>query len=95
MATVVVRHKINDFAKWKEFYDNADEFHKKFGVVGSQVFQSADNPNELVILTEMKSLEDARKFGQSEELKAAMKDAGVADEPHVYFTERVITKKFQ
>lgn len=94
MTTVVVRHKVQDFAKWKEFYEGADEFHKKYGVIGSQVFQSADNPNELVILTEMKNLEDARKFGQSEELKEAMKTGGVSDQPHVYFTEKVITKKF-
>lgn len=94
MATIVVRHKIDDWAKWKAFYDGSDEFHKKSKLTGAHVFQSADDPRELIILSEFDSMDDARKFGQSPELKDAMKSAGVADQPNIYFCEKVITKKF-
>ena len=51
--------------------------------------RNADDPNELVILLEWDSLENARQFANADELREAMKRAGVADEPDVYFLEEI------
>lgn len=48
-------------------------------------------PNEIVILFEWDSLEKARKFAQSEDLRKTMQRAGVIDKPDLYFLDEVET----
>jgi heme-degrading monooxygenase HmoA len=47
------------------------------------------DPNELVILLEWDSSENARRFADAEDLREAMQRAGVADRPDVYVLEEV------
>ena len=51
--------------------------------------RNADNPNEMVVIFEWDSLEKARKFAQSEDLKKTMQRAGVIDKPDIYFLEKI------
>ncbi len=51
--------------------------------------RNADYSNELVILLEWDSLENARRFANADDLREAMQRAGVADQPDVYFLEEV------
>lgn len=89
MATVMVRHKVNDYAKWKSVYDEGKKMVKGKGGKRQRLFKNSANPNELVILTEVDSMDNARGFAQSEDLKQFMQRGGVADEPTVYFLEEV------
>jgi hypothetical protein len=43
----------------------------------------------VLILFEWDSLDGARQFVSSEELRDTMKDAGVADQPDFFFIEKV------
>ena len=56
---------------------------------GARLLRKADDPNEIVIFTEWDSLEKARKFAQSEDLKKTMQQAGVIDDPDVYLLEEI------
>ena len=94
MTTILVRHKVQDFAKWKSTYDTLDSFHKSNKVRSAQVFRNADNPNEVVVLTEMENINDARQFAQSQGLKDAMQNAGVAEQPSVYFLDKAGSRSF-
>jgi heme-degrading monooxygenase HmoA len=51
------------------------------------VFQSASDPNEITILTDWRSVDEARAYAQSTELKEGMKNAGVISQPDVMFLE--------
>ena len=51
--------------------------------------RNADDPNELVILLEWDSSENARRFADADETREGMQRAGVADEPDVYLLEEV------
>ena len=51
--------------------------------------RNAGDPNELVILLEWDSSENARRFADAEDLREAMQRAGVADRPDVYVLEEV------
>ena len=51
--------------------------------------RNAEDPNELVILLEWDSLDNARQFANADKLREAMQRAGVADQPDVYFLEEV------
>ena len=89
MPYLLVRHKVEDYAKWKPVYDQHGTTRKASGGQGAQLFRNATDPNELVILFEWDDLERARQFAQSEDLRQAMQRAGVADQPDIYFLEEV------
>ncbi len=85
MATVLVRHKVNDYAKWKAVLDETKPMAKKFGVRSQRVLRNFANPNEVVVVNEFDDMNTAQKFAQSDELKKIMERAGVAETPSVWF----------
>lgn len=91
MTNLLVHHKVEDYGKWKPVFDEHGSFRNESGSNGGRVFRSADNPNELFILFEWDSVENAQKFAQSDSLKEAMQKAGVVGIPEVYFVEEVAT----
>lgn len=87
MATVLIRHTVNDYATWKKVYDETKPMAKSRGVRRQRLLKNSANPNELVVLSEFENMNQAREFAQSAELKQAMQRAGVAGEPAVFFLE--------
>jgi quinol monooxygenase YgiN len=61
MEHVLVRLKLEDYAKWRPVFDGLAGFRKTSGSKGGRLFQKSDNPNEVVILFEWESLEKARQ----------------------------------
>jgi quinol monooxygenase YgiN len=84
-----VRHEVADYATWKKAYDGFRVTQKKLGVVAQAVYQSTDNPNDVTVSHEFHSLEQAKAFAASPELKAAMEKAGVKGAPQVWYTTRI------
>jgi quinol monooxygenase YgiN len=89
MATLFVRHNVADFAAWKKGYDEAKNVRDAGGVTSDGVYQSADNPNDITVYHEFPSIEAARAFASSDDLKAAMQSLGVVGAPQIWFTNRV------
>ena len=89
MSYMLVRHKIQDYAKWKPVFDEHGATRKTSGSKGGHLFRNADNPNELIILFEWDDLKKARQLVQSEDLRKAMERAGVSDKPDIFFLEEV------
>lgn len=87
MSHLLIHHQVEDYNKWKPFFDDNAGDRAEHGSMGGSVFRSVDNPNDLFILLEIKSVENAKKFTQSDSLKEAMKKAGVISLPEVYFLE--------
>ncbi len=94
MTTLLVRHKVKDFAKWKAAYESVDAFHRTHGVKSAQILRGAEDPNEVVILTEFENIAKAHEFAQLDELKQIMERAGVADRPEVHFLEHAGHRSF-
>jgi heme-degrading monooxygenase HmoA len=88
MPYILVRHKVKDYAKWKPVFDG-HTFRKTSGSQGGQLFRTAGDPNELVVLMKWDSLDKAQAFAQSDSLRETMEKAGVADHPDVYFLEEI------
>jgi quinol monooxygenase YgiN len=85
MATMLIQHKVKDFATWKKFFDSAVDMRKAGGELSAQVFHDASDPNKVTVLNKWDSMANAQKFAQSPDLKAAMEKAGVDGPPVVYF----------
>jgi heme-degrading monooxygenase HmoA len=89
MPYMLVRHKIEDYAKWKPVYDRHAATRKASGSKGAHLFRSSDTPNEIIILFEWDDLSKARKFALSEDLIKTMQIAGVIDKPDIFFLEEI------
>jgi len=85
MAYIVIRHKVKDYGKWKPAFDEHGTTRKAGGSKGGRLFHSADDPNHLVILFEWDNLDRAQQFVGSEDLREKMEEAGVAEQPDIYF----------
>ena len=83
-----VRHEVSDYAEWRKAFDGFAPTQKKLGVVGKAVYQSVDDPNDVTVIHDFHSLEKAKAFAASAELKAAMDKAGVKGPPTVWYATR-------
>jgi heme-degrading monooxygenase HmoA len=83
-----VRHEIGDFAAWRKIYDGNEPVRKKMGVIAHEIYRSVDNPNEVTVIHDFKTLEKARAWASSSELKAVLQKAGVTGTPQIWFTTR-------
>jgi heme-degrading monooxygenase HmoA len=88
MSYVIVTQKVADYARWKPIFDADGANRQAAGSKGGQLFRSADDPNEVVILFEW-DLEKARQYSQGEEVRAKMQEAGVLGPPDIYFLEEI------
>jgi hypothetical protein len=89
MPYILIRHKVEDYSKWKPVFDEHNATRKAVGSKGGYLLRNSDDPNEVVIFLELDDIEKARQFVQSEDLRKSMKRSGVADQPDVYFLDLV------
>ncbi len=89
MSYVMFRTKVEDYASWRQMYDEHGATRLEGGSKGGQVFRNADDPNEVVILLQWDSHENARKFTESDDLKEAMQRAGVTAPPDIVFLDEM------
>jgi hypothetical protein len=89
MINVLIHHEVADYAAWKALFDSAFDWRHKNGERNCRIFRSAGNVNALTLFFEWESLEKAREFIASEELKTRMASAGVKGAPRVDFLTEV------
>ncbi len=85
MSQVLVNHKVNDYTVWKEVFDGFSDFRKKSGEKSFLIMHPNGQPNDLTLLFEWDTAENARKFMDSGELKSAMQKGGVSGAPDIQF----------
>jgi len=88
MTAVFVRHHVADYKTWRKIYDDNQVMVRKAGARDATVYQEAGDPNAITVITSFDSLAAAQAFAGSDELRAAMKAAGVQGAPTVWFAER-------
>ena len=87
MIRMFVQHVVDDYAKWRQGYDDFDQKRTQMGVSGHGVYRSVDDGNDITAYHDFDSIETARSFADSPELKVAMQNAGVTGAPKIWFTE--------
>ena len=88
MASMLVQHNVKDFAEWKRVYDSVADLRSSNGELSDKIYRDASDPNKLTVMFKWDSLENAQKYSQSPELKAAMEQAGVEGPPNIYFLNK-------
>jgi hypothetical protein len=85
---VFIEHEVSDYAAWRTVYDSFAATQRKMGVTFQAVYQSVNDPNDVVIIHDFATLQKAKAFIASGELKAAMDQARVKSAPHITITAR-------
>ncbi len=89
MAFLIVRHVVEDYETWKPHYDAHGSVRKKFGCTGEQLFRTTENPDDLFLLFEWDTVENARKFVQTSDVKEVMAKSGVVGIPEIHYLEKI------
>jgi quinol monooxygenase YgiN len=82
---IMIRHKVQDYATWKTAFDNFASFRRTSGEQSYRILHPSDDSNDLTLIFEWDSQGHAETFLASPELKDAMQQAGVAEEPKIQF----------
>ncbi|MCO5246306.1 MAG: antibiotic biosynthesis monooxygenase [Anaerolineae bacterium] len=89
MVHVIVRHTVDDFARWKPYFDSDAGTRQAAGSQGGMLLRGAGNPNEVVIFFRWDSLENVQEFIHAPALAEVMQQAGVVGMPDFTFLEKV------
>jgi hypothetical protein len=87
MTRVFIRHKVKNYAKWKVAFDAFKKARKAGGEKSFKIGNVAGQPNNLCVLFTWESVDKAKVFLRSKELKAAMDEAGVREKPEIHIFE--------
>ena len=88
MTTMFIRHTVANYQAWRKIYDDFAPVQKVKGVTAEAVYQAADNPNDVTVTHDFATIEAARAFINSAELKSTMQNAGVVGAPTIWFTNK-------
>jgi ABC-type sugar transport system substrate-binding protein len=83
-----VRHEVADYGAWRKTYNAFAPTQKKLGVIYQAVYQSTENANDVTVIHDFHSLEKAKAFAASAELKESMEKAGVKGAPQIWYTTK-------
>ena len=81
MPYMMGRVTVENYDTFRETFDGAKEMRKGAGALGSNVFQSVDDPNEVIIEIEFPTVEAAKAFQGSPALREIQKRAGAKETP--------------
>ena len=88
MTYLHVQHNVEDYAKWREGFDNNASARQAGGATDeAYIMRNVDDPNELTVILGWSDLKKAKAFSQSPSLKEAMQKAGVIGPPKIRFLE--------
>ncbi|WP_276131655.1 hypothetical protein [Polluticoccus soli] len=87
MATVIVNHKVKDYATWKQVFDADEERRQAAGLKLMAVGQKSGEPNNVYIVFSMTDPSTLPSFMGSAELQEIMKKGGVMGMPEAVVVE--------
>jgi quinol monooxygenase YgiN len=89
MATVLIRHTVEDFDEWKPGFDAHADTRTEYGSEGYRLFTVDGDRNEVVALFEWDSTANAKRFFEESDVKERMDELGVVGEPEVLFLDEI------
>ena len=84
MASIVRRSRVEDYARWKAVYQAGEAARQAAGWRDQEVFRNPDDPNEIVILTEVDDVERARAYAESEDVRRRQRASGLMETTYYY-----------
>ena len=84
---VIVQHKVRDYDTWKSVFDEHQAIRTRHGATGHELYRGLEDPNEVTIVNQFPSKEQAEAFAADPSLKEAMERGGVVSEPRITWAQ--------
>ena len=94
MASMFMRLRVADYARWKPIFDEREATRREYGITSHSVHRDADDPNTIIIAFRVTDLNRAREYASSDALRSAMERAGVQGPPEIWFAEDIEDKRY-
>ena len=62
MSTLLIEHKISDFATWHDAFTRFAARRREGGVIGELIMRPVDDPHYVIVELEFTTLDEARQF---------------------------------
>ncbi|HET7077856.1 MAG TPA: hypothetical protein VFM49_10450 [Chloroflexia bacterium] len=83
MAWIHVRHRVQNYNKWKETYDKTAGYKRHEGWKRYRVYQVSGDREDLIVMEQFATLEQARAYAGSQFLRDAFEQEGVVGQPEI------------
>ncbi len=87
MQYVLIIHEVEDYAVWKQIFDNAADIRRAAGESTYQVLRSASDRQKIVHFSAWTSLVAAQQFFESPQLVKIRAEAGVKSPEFIYLEQ--------
>ena len=87
MVRMFARHQVADYDAWRKVYDAFDR--GSLGVRAHAVYRNGSDPSDITVWHDFDDGATAESFANSDELKAAMAEAGVISAPNIWITDEM------
>ena len=87
MPYVLIIHEVEDYAAWKQIFDDAAGIRKAAGERTYQVLKAANDFNKIVHFSAWTSIDDAQQFFESPQLVKIRAEAGVKSPEFIYLDQ--------
>jgi hypothetical protein len=95
MATMIARMRVANFERWKEDFESMTGARQKSGWLEHRVVRDATDPNIVTVISRVGDLDAAKRYGQSNELRAAMQRSGVLGPPEISFCDDESERRYE
>ena len=65
MIKTLMHHRVKDFSNWKKAFDNFSPTRKLKGEISYEVGRSHEDPNDVYVINEWRSVKDFNSFYQN------------------------------
>ena len=72
-----VLHRVADYDAWRRVYDRVSEVQREVGVTGRAVYRAEGDPNNLLVMQEFHSSQEAHSFFENPHNREVLQHAGV------------------
>ncbi len=87
MALVVVLHRVEDYEVFRGLYDSAVSLLKAAGVTAESVHRMADDPDNVLVMHEFDTMDQAREFFTSPLFLEVAGEMGVLEPIRIEYFE--------
>ncbi len=87
MATLILNHRVKDYATWKKLFDLDADRRMEAGITLIAVGQKMGDPGNVYIIFNVEDLGKMQQLMGSAELKKTMEEAGVTSAPEATVIE--------
>jgi len=84
---IIVQHTVRDYDAWKSVFDEHQAVRTRHGATGHELYRSLQDPNEVTVVNQFPSREQAEAFAADPSLKDAMERGGVISEPRLTWAQ--------